>query len=157
MKHLLRASLVAAWLAAALSVQPVLAADTESTPEVNAENKDFTAGKKAVAKKDWAEAAARFRKVVDKEPSNADAYTMLGYSLRWQGKLDEAFAAYDQALRIDPNHRGANQYLGIAYLKAGLRDKAEGQLTKLERIAGKNSDEYKSLSQAISEAKVAKQ
>lgn len=153
MKNVLFASLAAAVL---LAAQPAFAIDTESTPVQNAENNDFVAGKKAVEKKDWNEAVARFRKAVAKEPKNADAYTMLGYSLRWAGRMDEAFAAYGEALRIDPNHRGANQYLGIAYLKAGQPDKAEQQLIKLELIGGKNTDEYKTLAKAISEGKVAK-
>ena len=133
------------------------AAESESTPSVSSINRDYAAGKQAVDKKDWATAVASFRKVTVAQPSNADAYNMLGYSLRWMGKMDEAFAAYDRALKIDPKHKGALEYSGIAYLKANDPEKANAQLTKLETIAGKNSEEYRDLAKAISEYNASKQ
>ncbi|HUL64330.1 MAG TPA: tetratricopeptide repeat protein [Burkholderiaceae bacterium] len=133
------------------------AAESESTPSVNSINRDYAAGKQAVDKKDWATAVASFRKVVVAQPNNADGYNMLGYSLRWMGKMDEAFAAYDRALQIDPKHKGALEYSGIAYLKANDPAKANAQLAKLETIAGKNSEEYRDLAKAISEYNASKQ
>ena len=127
------------------------AVDTETLPAANAENRDYVAGKKAVERKDWLAAVASFRKVVAAEPNNPDGYNMLGFSLRWMGRMDEAFAAYDRALAIDPKHRGALEYSGTAYLKAGDPAKANEQLTKLENIAGKNSEEYRDLAKAISD------
>jgi Flp pilus assembly protein TadD len=127
------------------------AAETESLPAVNLANRDYSAGKKAVERKDWATAVASFRKVVAAEPNNPDGYNMLGFSLRWMGKMDEAFAAYDRALALDPKHRGALEYSGIAYLKAGEPTRANEQLTKLENLAGKNSEEYRDLAKAISD------
>lgn len=150
--RMIRSVLLAALVAAA----PVAAAELETTPEVNAENRDYAAGKKAIERKDWAAAAASFRKVVAAEPNNADAYTMLGYALRWQGRIDEAFAAYDRALRINPGHRGALEYLGVAYLKAGQPAKAQEQLGKLERVAGTSAEEYRDLARAIAEYHAAK-
>jgi Flp pilus assembly protein TadD len=130
------------------------AAESETTPSAN---RDYATGKQAVERKDWATAAASFRKVTVTEPNNADAYNMLGYSLRWMGKMDEAFAAYDRALKIDPKHKGALEYSGIAYLKANEPEKANAQLAKLETIAGKNSEEYRDLAKAISEYSSSKQ
>jgi hypothetical protein len=40
-------------------------------------------------------------------------------------------------LRIDPNHKGAHEYIGQAYLKAGQPDKAAEHLARLEQICGK--------------------
>jgi Flp pilus assembly protein TadD len=153
MKYALYASFAAALLAV---LPPALGADIETTPVQNAADDDYAAGKRAVGLKNWAEAAARFGKVVAKDPNNADAYTMLGYALRWEGKLEQAFAAYDRALTLDPNHRGAHQYLGVAYLKAGQPDQAEAQLAILERIAGRNAAEYKELAEAIAKSRPAK-
>lgn len=141
--------LFGAMLALSFGTAPSWAADIESTPAVNAENLDYAAGKQAVASKDWAAAVASFRRVVAAEPNNADGYNMLGFSLRWQGKMDEAFAAYDRALRIDPNHRGALEYSGIAFVKIGQADKAKERLQRLEKLAGRNSEEYRDLAQAI--------
>lgn len=127
------------------------AAESETTPAANAVNRDYAAGKQAVEKKDWAGAVASFRKVVAAEPNNPDGYNMLGFSLRWMGKMDEAFAAYDRALQLNPKHRGALEYSGIAYLKAGDPAKANEQLARLETVAGKSSEEYRDLAKAIGE------
>jgi Flp pilus assembly protein TadD len=125
------------------------AAETETLPHANAENADYSAGRKAVERKDWAAAVASFRKVVAAEPHNADGYNMLGFSLRWMGRMDEAFAAYDRALKLDPNHRGALEYSGVAYLKADQPAKAKENLARLEKIAGRNAEEYRDLARAI--------
>src|SRR5262245_20749374 len=136
-------------LSLTLLAPAVYAAETESTPVANSANKEFAAGKQGVEPKDWASAVASFRKVVAAEPYNADGYNMLGFSLRWMGKMDEAFAAYDRALKLNPKHMGALEYSGVAYLKADEPDKANAQLTKLEKVAGKNSEEYRDLAKAI--------
>jgi Flp pilus assembly protein TadD len=145
---------ISAAIAFSLCVLPAFtasAADTESTPTVNAEQRDFAAGKKAVEAKDWNRAIDFFSKVVAQNNKSADGYTMLAYSQRWAGKLDDAFANYDKALALDPKHRGANNYLGIAYLKTNNLPSAQTQLAKLEGICGKSCDEYQSLAKAIAE------
>jgi len=143
-------TLVIAGMLALTMLGPVAYAhESESTPVVNAGNRDYAAGKQAVEKKDWPAAVASFRKVVAAEPKNADGYNMLGFSLRWMGNMDEAFAAYDRALQLNPKHRGALEYSGIAYLKADEPTKANEQLAKLEKIAGKRSEEYRDLARAI--------
>ena|SRR5215470_286894 len=147
MKKLVMAGMVALAMLGSVSY----AHESDSMPAVNAVNRDYKAGKQAVEKKDWPTAVSSFQKVVAAEPNNADGYNMLGFSLRWMGRMDEAFAAYDRALQINPKHRGALEYSGIAYLKAGDAAKANEQLAKLETIAGKRSDEYQDLAKAISE------
>lgn len=147
MKNLVMTAL----LALSVLAPAAYAADTETTAPANAENQDYLAGKVAVARKDWATAAASFRKVVAAEPNNADGYNMLGFSLRWLGKMDDAFAAYDRALSINPQHRGALEYSGLAYLKAGKPDQAQGQLARLEKIGAKSSEEYRDLAKAIAD------
>ena len=111
-----------------------LAADTVTTPSENAKSDDYANGQKAVAAKNWALAASSFKKAVADNPKSADAYNMLGYSSRWLGKYDEAFAAYDKALALDPKHKGALEYSGVAYLKVNQKAKAEAQLVKLKAI-----------------------
>jgi len=133
------------------------AAETETMPVANAGNREYAAGKQAVERKDWAAAVASFSKVVTADPNSADGYNMLGFSLRWMGKMDDAFAAYDRALSINPKHRGALEYSGIAYLKAGEPAKANEQLARLENLAGKSSEEYRDLAKAITEYNAGKQ
>jgi hypothetical protein len=48
--------------------------------------------------------------------------------------LIAAAADTNEALRLEPNHRGANEYIGWAYLKTNQLDKAEKHLARLEKI-----------------------
>ncbi len=130
------------------------AADIQTTPVENARIDDFAAGKNALAAKNWAEAASSFSKVVAQNPQNADAYNYLGYSNRWLGKYDEAFAAYGKALALDPKHKGALEYSGIAYLKTGQKAQADAQLARLQSICA-NCTETKDLAKAVAEYKAA--
>lgn len=129
-----------------------LAADTPTTPVENARIDDFAVGKKAIDAKNWAQAVSSFSKVVAQNPKNADAYNYLGYSNRWLGKYDEAFAAYNKALTLDPKHKGALEYSGIAYLKTGQKAQAEAQLAKLQAICA-SCEETADLAKAIAAAK----
>ena len=134
MKKLTLKSLIALPLLSVALTGYVLAADTPTTPVENAKIDDYAAGKKAIAAKNWSLAAESFKKVVADNPKNADGYNLLGYSSRWLGKYDEAFAAYDKALAIDPKHKGALEYSGVAYLKVNQKEKAAAQLAKLKAI-----------------------
>jgi Flp pilus assembly protein TadD len=124
------------------------AADTQTMPEENAKVDEYAIGKKAVAAKNWTLAVSSFKKVVADNPKSADGYNMLGYSNRWLGKYDEAFAAYDKALALDPKHKGALEYSGIAYLKTNQKDKADAQLAKLKAICA-TCEETTDLAKAI--------
>ena len=129
-----------------------LAADIQTTPVQNAQLDDFAAGKKAMAAKNWAQAVSSFSKVVAQNPKNADAYNYLGYSSRWLGKYDDAFAAYSKALALDPLHKGALEYSGIAYLKTGQKPQAEAQLARLQAICA-SCEETSELAKAVAAAK----
>ena len=139
----------------ALAAMPVVwAADTETSPAKNVASADYVAGKQAVEEKQWLRAAESFKRATMQDPKNADAWNMLGYSSRWAGKYPEAFDAYAKALALDPKHRGANSYLGVAYVRTNDLAKARTQLAKVESICGnKDCDEYKLLDKAIAEYK----
>ena len=94
-------------------------------------------------------AARLLEKVVKSEPGNADAWNYLGFSYRHLQKLDESLDAYQQALAIDPNHRGANEYLGELYLMTGDVAKAKERLETLKRICTSGCEEYDDLKGAI--------
>lgn len=132
----------------------LLAADTSPAPMESAKADDFAIGKKAIAAKNWKLAADSFKKVVADNPKDADGYNLLGYSSRWLGKYDEAFAAYDKALALDPKHKGALEYSGVAYLKVNQKEKAQAQLTKLQAICT-SCEETTDLAKAIADYKPA--
>ena len=129
------------------------AADTEISPAKNAASTDYVAGKQAVEDRQWTQAVEHFKRATLRDPKNADAWNMLGYSSRWAGKYPEAFDAYARALALDPHHRGAHSYLGVAYVKTNNLVKAREELAKLDGICGKDCEEYKLLGKAIAEYK----
>ena len=85
----------------------------------------------------------------DRDAKNAEAYNLMGYSYRRLGKADPAFDAYAVALKLNPKHRGANEYLGQTYLLIGDLAKAEAQLKILKDICGNQCKETVKLRKAI--------
>lgn len=63
-----------------------------------------------------------------------DITTYMGYTQRKLGNYETAQHYYAMALDVDPNHKGANEYLGELYVETGQMDKAHAQLAKLEEI-----------------------
>ena len=50
-------------------------------------------------------------------PWDAEAHNLAGHAYRKLGDYERALTLYDQALRLNPHHRGALEYLGEAYLE----------------------------------------
>ncbi len=73
-------------------------------------------------------AIALLEKVAEAEPNSADVWSLLGFSYRSIGNTQRGFAAYNKALLINPDHIGANEYLGQLYLQVGDLEKAKAQL-----------------------------
>jgi Flp pilus assembly protein TadD len=99
-----------------------------------ASDPDYAAGKQALDRKDWGEAARRFRQAALRDPDNADLQNYLGFSYRHLRQLDAAFEHYRRALELNPRHRGAPEYAGEAYLMVGNLARAEEHLAALRRI-----------------------
>lgn len=136
------------WCLMCVVIPAAVAGTLETNPEANRRDQDFVAGKKALERKDWATAIDHF-KAANKRLENADLHSHLGFAFRKSGDLESAFKHYGVALGIEPNHRGANEYIGEAYLKVGNIDKARQHLARLEDICGKTCEEYLDLSRAI--------
>jgi len=77
-----------------------------------------------------------------KNTYNADILNDYGFSLRKQKQYEKAEKYYLEALRIDPNHKGANEYLGELYLETKRPAEANKRLEVLKTC---NCDEYKLL------------
>jgi cytochrome c-type biogenesis protein CcmH/NrfG len=111
------------------------------------------AGRAAVKSKNYPQAVAAFNEAVKLEPRNADAHTMLGYSYRVQAtpNLPKSFEHYAIALKINPMHKGANEYVGQAHMMDKNPTMARQHLLALEKICGKQCPEYKNLDNAINQ------
>ncbi|PIW25987.1 MAG: hypothetical protein COW30_17325 [Rhodospirillales bacterium CG15_BIG_FIL_POST_REV_8_21_14_020_66_15] len=67
-------------------------------------------------------------------PDDADGWNLRGYASRKLGRFDVAFSFYERALAIEPNHKGALEYLGELYVETGQKDTALSLLARLEGL-----------------------
>lgn len=142
-------------LAAALGLAaPAYAAGTDSAAAPQAsDDADWTAARAAIAQKKYDEAEPLLRRVVVKNPNNADAWNYLGYIHARTERHVEALDYYGKALALDPRHRGANEYLGELYLKMGDLAKAEERLKVLDSACFFGCAEYDMLKKAVEQFK----
>ena len=127
----------------------VLANPGMTTAAANNQDPNFVAGKQAIDRKDWKAAIESLSKAEKNMSGNADLHNFLGYAYRHLDDLESSFKHYREALRLDPKHRGAHEYIGETYLKAKQPEKAAEHLAALEKICGQSCEEYKDLAQAI--------
>jgi Flp pilus assembly protein TadD len=142
-------SLRIAAIALTLTATAALAESNAPAPEIG-NDANFIAAKKAIEAKEWDKALYRLKYV---KAEDAEVYNLTGYASRKLGKMDDAFRNYKIALQMNPNHRGAHEYVGEAYLITNNPAMAEQHLAALEKICGKNCEEYKDLAREIAEYK----
>jgi Flp pilus assembly protein TadD len=114
---------------------------------------DYDNGKKALDKGDYKAAVELFSRAAERNPDNASVRNELGYAYRKSGNLELAFRQYNEALRLDPKHRGAHEYIGETYLLVNNLPKAEEHLAMLDKLCFLPCEEYTELKQAIEEYK----
>lgn len=90
--------------------------------------------------------------IVQKDPRNADALNLMGFSLRKTGQTDLALQYYNAALAIAPQNLGANEYLGELYVELGQIDKAKQRLAILTAACGADCVQTRDLAAAITGA-----
>jgi tetratricopeptide (TPR) repeat protein len=96
---------------------------------------------------------ARLQAALAENPGSADYHNLYAYSIRKGPSPDMGlvFKHYHEALRLDPKHRGAHEYIGEAYLMIGNLAKAKEHLDALDRLCFFPCDEYTDLKKAIAE------
>jgi predicted Zn-dependent protease len=75
--------------------------------------------------------------------------TMIGFSLRKLGRVDEAMVYYQRVLAAHPERTTTRQYLGEAFLQIGEPDKAKEQLTEIGKRCGVACEDYQLLAEEI--------
>ena len=106
----------------------------------------------AAERQDWKSAAAVMNEALAADSSNADYHSLYAYALRRSGSpdMDVVFKHYNEALRLDPKHRGAHEYMGEAYLMVGNVAKAKEHLAQLDKLCFFACSEFTELKNAIS-------
>lgn len=87
--------------------------------------------------------------IVETNPREADAYNLLGYSFRKSKDFNRAERNYMRALRLNPDHKGALEYVGELYLETNRREKAEESLARLEELCPQGCEELEDLREAM--------
>jgi len=117
---------------------------------------DFSKAKRMVEAADYQSAIPLLQRVVRQSPKNADAFNLLGYSHRKLGDREKALKNYQKALALEPEHLGANEYLGELYLEMQDLPKAEERLSVLSQACS-DCEEYEELKAQIEAYKARQQ
>lgn len=127
----------------------------DTKPKGPTSTKSYRKAVKLINRAEYQEAISLLIELNNTQPGDPDVLNYLGYSHRQIDKNEMALAYYNQALAIDPKHKGANEYLGELYLKLGELEKAETQLATLDDICTFGCSEYRELKAKIAEYKEA--
>ncbi len=137
-------------LLASLLVPALAFANMGDTGGASSTDANLSAGVQAIEAGDWEGAITALKKAVAANPGSADAYNWLGYAHRKLGRYPESFSAYHEALRLNPTHKAAHEYIGEAYLQTDQPVKAEAHLAELKRLCTPiPCEQYKDLKRAI--------
>jgi tetratricopeptide (TPR) repeat protein len=80
---------------------------------------------------------------------SAAVANLIGYSYRKLGDYKLSQVWYERALKADPDHVKTWQYYGLWQVEQGNRDQAQYHLSRIAQLVGTNSEEYRSLADAL--------
>ena len=146
-----KVTMLAAVVACSALLPPAFAAD----PEPPVAPDPLSVARQRIAEKRWPAAVDELKRVG--ATSSADWNNLMGYSLRRASPPDYPAAEryYDEALRIDPRHKGALEYSGELYLLLGRLEDAEKRLATLDKACFFPCEEYSDLKRAVARYKAA--
>ena len=147
----MRSSKFHALILSLFTAASVWAADTPAPEPREPKDPKLEQARNAIGKQDWAGAQNILREAVARNPQSADYHNLYAYSIRKGANpaMDLVFRHYNEALRLDPKHRGAHEYIGEAYLMSGNVAKAKEHLAQLDRLCTFGCEEYTKLKKDI--------
>lgn len=83
------------------------------------------------------------------DQSDPRIQTMIGFTLRKLGRVDEAMGYYQRVLAAHPDRTTTRQYLGEAFLQIGDPAKAREQLAEISKRCGTSCEDYQLLADEI--------
>ena len=108
-----------------------------SSDEDEAQQADpYKKAKELIDDEEYSDAIPLLQKLIKEKGAYADALNLLGYSHRKSGDQAAALDYYSQALAMEPEHLGANEYLGELYLEMKQPEKAKERLAVLKKACG---------------------
>ena len=110
-------------------------------------------GKTEKAQKKYLKAQKLLLKSNKEKPLQADTLNFLGFTTRKLGDYKKGEEYYLLGLKIEPNHKGINEYLGELYVITERIDLAK---KRLEVLKDCNCEEYNDLKEIIGGTKKSK-
>ena len=120
---------------------------------IKAAKKYETKGKDKKAKKRYEKALKLLVKANKEKPNQADTLNYLGFTNRKLGDYKNGEKYYLLGLKIDPTHKGINEYLGELYFVTNRIGLAKERLSVLKNC---NCEEYDELKEIIEGKKKSK-
>ena len=109
---------------------------------------DLTSVRAKIDAKNYAGALAELRDIAE-EHQQADVYNLMGFTLRKTGDYRTSLTYYTKALELQPDHKGAHEYLGELYVETGDMPRAREQLATLTKLCPGGCEELDDLTNAI--------
>lgn len=140
-----------AFILALLTATTVWGMDTPKPEPKEPKDPAMEQARGALDRQDWMGAQKILREAVARNPQDADAHNLYAFSIRKGAKpaMDLVFRHYNEALRLDPKHRAAHEYLGEAYLMTGNVAKAKEHLAQLDNLCTFGCEEYSKLKKEV--------
>jgi len=132
------------FIVVSLAASPALAMDNTLTQG----GPDLTKARQLIKAKNWADAIKELKRL-QIQGLNADVLNLLAFSQRKSGDFETAYKNYQRALKIDPNHKSAREYLGELYIQTGRIEEARAQLDILKRLCPEGCEEREDLEEAL--------
>ena len=110
---------------------------------------DFSKAVEAIEEEDYSMAIKQLESLQNSRVNDPDVLNLLGYSHRKLKDFIMAEEYYQRALALEPEHKGANEYLGQLYLETDRLEKAEERLKVLKKASFLPNKQYRKLKKAI--------
>jgi len=98
--------------------------------------------KERFAVRDYRGAALLLTSVTQEGPAFADAFNLLGLSLAFVDRADDALAAFDQALRVNPRYVEAYLNRAIVLNQLGREDEAQSSMSRAAELGAADESGY---------------
>ncbi len=102
--------------------------------DAQAGDKIYVAAVALINEKKYDAAIAELEAASQNLGPHPDVLTYMGFANRKLKNFEAAETYYKQALAVDPNHLGANEYFGELMIERGDMDGAKAQLAKLDAL-----------------------
>lgn len=102
----------------------------------------------------YSQAINTLQNVLKRQLRSADAYTYLGYAYAQLQDEDKSVEHLKHALKLNPRHLGAHQYLGEHYVRTGKTSLALERVQAMRLICGRTDcDEIRNLEYVVNTVK----